>query len=43
MRLHNKAISDKVPVERGGAIAVKNIAVNYNGAAPQSASSTDRS
>ena len=37
MRLHNKAISEKVPLQQGEAIAVQHIAVNYNGAAPQSA------
>ena len=37
MRLHNKAISEKVPLQQGGAIAVQHIAVNYNGAARQSA------
>ena len=37
MRLHNKAISEKNPLQQGGAIAVQHIAVNYNGAAPQSA------
>ena len=37
MRLHNKAISEKVPLQQGGATAVQHIAVNYNGAAPQSA------
>ena len=37
MRLHNKAISEKIPLQQGGAIVVQHIALYYNGAAPQSA------